>query len=119
MNRRNFLKTASVATVFAAAPIKVISSDAPNKEPVSKPLYAVQQGMIRAMKAYDVRRDQYIYRYDISDGKNQYGVSTRGDAMHKEAIDFLIKDAGKEIDFNNLVRLPLPPANPEMEFKYI
>ena len=93
MKRRSFLK-GTVAAAFSA--------------PVISAIYVGVQGKVRALSEYDLVSDEYIYRYDISDGNNQYAVSFRGEDKHKLALRKLREDALMDgVDLGKLIDLPI------------
>ena len=114
MTRRTFLKlglaTTAISIIPDAAKAILISE---NK---AIPNGYTDTGYIREIRGYDLRRDQYVYRFDISDGKKQFGIdiiqtaNKDADAKAREnAINLLLKDAEKELDMNNLIKLPDVP----------
>ena len=97
MKRRSFLK-GTVAAAFSA--------------PVFSAIDLGVQGKVRALTEYDLVSGEYIYRYDISDGNNQYAVSFRGEDKHKLALRLALRKLREDalmdgVDLGKLIDLPI------------
>jgi len=111
MNRRQFLKIGIYAAGAAVLPNMAKAILVEENEELPNNYNAI--GYIREIRVYDLRKDQYVYDYSISDGIKQFGVTLvqvndakADEKARKEAINLLIEDAKNELDFNNLIKLP-------------
>lgn len=112
ITRRSFLKFCVASAAIAAVPASAKALLIPAEE--KTPENYIDMGYIRELSAYDIRFNSTIYRYDITDGKKQCGIDTRiygknpDKEARKQAVDLLLSDASKELDMNNLIKLPIP-----------
>jgi hypothetical protein len=113
MNRREFFKFPAVVALIAAVPVLAKAEVEPVKQNCT--------GWIREIMAYDIERDAFILRHDLSDGRIQRGVDyeiSGYEGLEKEqfliekrmeSIKKLEEYAIKEgMNLNKLVKLKLP-----------
>lgn len=110
LSRRSFLKLCATTSVAAAFPSLADATLIDESKEIPKNYTHV--GYIRELRQYDVMHGAYIYRYDMSDGKNQIGIDVMQTAnaeadkkARQEALRLLLKEAKKKLDMNNLVKL--------------